>query len=243
MTNGSDDVEAIAMSPDGSTLISGGSDKTIKVWNLASGGLQRALAGYKSFSTCLALSPDGKTLVSSSWYKETVKVGNFETGEVKLGWVYESGKCRKVNSLVISPDGKTLYIGTKDGSTYYWNINTGKKLGNLGTASSESSLLARSADGRILAGTYTGTFIVRSLPERKRRFRVATGHNSPSLAISPDGETVFISDYDGNIHLWDSHQGKELLALGGHSGIVTAIGVSPDGHLLTSGDERGIIKL
>jgi WD40 repeat protein len=85
MTNDSDDVEAIAMSPDGSTLISGGSDKTIKVWNLASGKLQRTLTGYKSFSTCLALSLDGKTLLSSSWDKETVKVWNFETGEVKLG--------------------------------------------------------------------------------------------------------------------------------------------------------------
>ena len=49
MTNSSDDVEAIAMSPDGSTLISGGSDKTIKVWNLASGELQRTLAGIKAF--------------------------------------------------------------------------------------------------------------------------------------------------------------------------------------------------
>jgi WD40 repeat protein len=85
MTNDSDDVEAITMSRDGSTLISGGSDKTIKVWNLASGKLQRTLTGYKSFSTCLALSPDGKTLLSSSWDKETVKVWNFETGEVKLG--------------------------------------------------------------------------------------------------------------------------------------------------------------
>ncbi len=145
--------------------------------------------------------------------------------------------------MVISPDGKTLYIGTKDGSTYYWDINTGKELGNLGTASSGSSLLAMSADGRTLAGTYTGTFIVRSLPERKRQFRVATGHNSPSLAISPDGETVFIGDYDGNIRLWDSHQGKELSALGGHSGIVKAIGVSPDGKMLASGDKQGTIKL
>jgi WD40 repeat protein len=241
--NDSADIEALAMNPDGSTLISGSCDNTIKIWDLKTGQLMRTLEGHKSILTCITLSPDGQTLASSSWDK-TVKIWDFHTGEIKHSWkIYESEEYCIVDCSVISPDGKTLYTGTRYGSTYYWDVNSGKELGNLGITSLGSTLLAMSADGRTLAGTYTGTLKVYDLPQNTRRFRVETGYDSPSLAISPDGETVFIGDYDGNVHLWDAHQGQELSTLGGHSGIVKAIGVSPDGKMLASGDKQGGVKV
>ncbi|MEG4874341.1 WD40 repeat domain-containing protein [Microcoleus sp. AT3-A2] len=241
--NDSADIEALAMSPDGSMLISGSCDNTIKIWDLRTGQLMRTLEGHKSILTCITLSPDGQTLVSSSW-DTTFKIWEFHTGEVKHSCqIFDSGaeEFSIVDSLVISLDGKTLYTGTRGGSTYYWDISTGKQLRRWSI--SGGSLLAMSADGRTLAGTYTGTFIVSDLPEYTRRFRVETRHNSPSLAISPDRETVFIGDYDGNVYLWDARQGQELSSLGGHSGIVKAIGVSPDGKMLASGDKQGGVKV
>jgi WD40 repeat protein len=241
--NDSRGVRAIAMSPDGSTLISGSRDRTIKIWNLTNGQLQGRLAGHELTVTALAISPNGQIIASGS-DDETIKLWDFHTGEVRYTLKTYAEEARKeIACLVFSHDGQILYSGSAGGSTYYWDVNTGQMLGNLGIISLGSSLLAISADGRTLAGTYAGSFIVRTLPEQKRRFEIETGHNSPSLAISPDGETVFIGDYDGNIHLWDSHQGKELSALEGHSGIVTAIGVSSDSKILASGDEQGTIKL
>ena len=239
--NDSDNVQAIAMSPDGNTLISGSRDRTIKIWNLTNGQLQRELAGHELTVTALAISPNGQIIASGS-RDETVKVWDFHTGEVRYILENHAEEVRKeIACLLFSLDGQILYSCSAGGTTFCWDINTGKKL-SAGSLFWGSSLLAMSADGRTIAGTYIGTLTVYDLPQNTWRFRVETGHDSPSLAISPDGETVFIGDYDGNIHLWDARNGQELSALGGHSGIV-ALGVSPDGHLLASGDERGIIKL
>lgn len=239
----SDQVLAIAMSPDGSTLITGNLNPRIKVWNLTNGQLQRTLAGHTLMVGALAISPNGKILASGS-HDKTIKLWDLDTGEVRHTLEsYAEEATKKIACLVFSLDGQILYSGSHGGNTYYWDANTGKMLGDLGRTSLGSEFLARSADGRTLAGTYIGNLTVMDLPRGTRRFRIQTGHNNMSLAISPDGETVFIGDYDGNIHLWDARQGQERSAVAGHSRIVTAIAVSPDGRMLASGDEQGIIKL
>jgi predicted NACHT family NTPase len=242
--NDSDAVEVIAMSPDGSTLFSGGWYRTIKVWNLTNGQLQRTLAGHTHVVSALAISPNGQILASGS-KDETIKLWDLDTGEVRhtIKNYYEEGR-KHIVCLVFSLDGQILYSGSDGGSTRYWDVNRGDILGSLGMASLGSQILAMSADGRTLAGTYAGSLTVNNLPQHTRRFKIETGHNTPSLAISPNGETIFIGDYDdGNIYVCDARQGQELSRLGGHSGIVTAIAVSPDGKMLASGSGRGIIKL
>ncbi|HEY4389706.1 MAG TPA: WD40 repeat domain-containing protein, partial [Ktedonobacteraceae bacterium] len=66
-------VYCVAISPNGQTLVSGGGDKTIKVWNLSTGKLARTLIGHEGFVQCVAISPNGQTLVSGSEDK-TIKV-------------------------------------------------------------------------------------------------------------------------------------------------------------------------
>ncbi len=65
----SDSVQALAISPDGKILVSGSDDKTIKVWNLATGRLRRTLTGHTFWVRSVAISPDGETLASGSFDK------------------------------------------------------------------------------------------------------------------------------------------------------------------------------
>ena len=66
-------VNSVIFSPQGSTLITGSSDKTIKLWHVATGKLLGTLSGHLGAVNAVAISSDGKTIVSGSWDK-TIKI-------------------------------------------------------------------------------------------------------------------------------------------------------------------------
>lgn len=69
------DVYALAFSPDGNTIVGYGDDQLIRLWDIASGNLKRALAGHKNVKS-IGFSPDSKTIVSSNG--ETIKLWRVE---------------------------------------------------------------------------------------------------------------------------------------------------------------------
>ncbi len=72
---------AVAVSPDGRFIVSGSGDRTVKVWEAATGRLLRSLEGHKDDMTAVAVSPDGRFIVSGS-DDRTVKVWEAKTGRL-----------------------------------------------------------------------------------------------------------------------------------------------------------------
>ncbi|KAF1811586.1 WD40 repeat-like protein [Eremomyces bilateralis CBS 781.70] len=77
----SDGVTAMAFSPGGNTLASGSHDKTVRLWDVASGMVRQTLEGHLDLVAAVAFSPDGKTLASGSRDK-TVKLWDAASGAV-----------------------------------------------------------------------------------------------------------------------------------------------------------------
>jgi WD40 repeat protein len=75
----SDPVSAVVFSPDGKTVASASSDKTVKLWDAGTGTEQHTLRGHSDLVSAVVFSPDGKTVASASWDK-TVKLWDAGTG-------------------------------------------------------------------------------------------------------------------------------------------------------------------
>jgi WD40 repeat protein len=112
------DVHAVALSPDGKTLVVGGSPGLV-VHDLAAARDRRALLGD---ATALAYSPDGSKIATGG-SDQAVTVWDVATGK-KLA-VYNE-HTEPVTSLAFSPDGKTLASGSEDRTVRLWRVPAGE---------------------------------------------------------------------------------------------------------------------
>ncbi|MFA6074473.1 MAG: RING finger protein [Negativicutes bacterium] len=117
----SDLVRSVAFSEDGKRLVSGGDDKTVKIWNLATGS-SKNLKGHKGWVKSVAFSPDGKVVASGS-FDSTVKIWDAETGEEEHNL---TGHDAWVRDVEFSPDGKHLATCGDDKQIKIWNVATGE---------------------------------------------------------------------------------------------------------------------
>jgi len=111
-------VTSVAYSPEGTHIVSGSWDRTIRVWNATTGQcVAGPLQGHTSSVTSIAYSPDGTYIVSGSW-DNTIRVWNATTGQCVAGPF--QGHTDYVTSVAYSPDGTHIVSGSYDCSVKVW---------------------------------------------------------------------------------------------------------------------------
>lgn len=227
-------VNAIALSPDGQTLVSA-SFGTIRIWNLKTGRLVRTLNpvhSKKSVNT-LAVSPDNLMLASGG------NDNNVIFWDLKTGRRVRTIAAHKaaVNAIAFSSDGKTLASGSDDKTVRLWNVKTGSRLRTLTGHAGGVNAIALSRDGKTLAtGSEDKTVRLWNLDTGEVR-RIITGHGGAvnAVAFSPNGQVVASGSSDNTIRLSNVQDGKRTRTLRGHSSWVRTIAFSPDNRTLISG--------
>jgi WD40 repeat protein len=117
LTGHSGQVYSLAYSPDGRYLASGSKDRTIKIWEVATGKELRTLTGHSGVVLSVAYSPDGRYLASGSQDK-TIKIWEVATGKVRT----LTGHYMTFWSVAYSPDGRYLASGSADKTIKIWRV-------------------------------------------------------------------------------------------------------------------------
>ena len=116
-------VYSVSFSPDGTQIVSGSKDKTICVWDAASGRLILGPIECDSEVFPVRFSPDG-SFIASGLYDGSIKLWDSRDGEL-LGVLFE----RDVGSIVsiqFSRDGDYIVSGSYDGVIQIWNVKSMK---------------------------------------------------------------------------------------------------------------------
>ena len=154
------DITAVAFSPDGKTLATGGSDRLVKLWDLANGHEKMTLSGHADQVRVLAFSPDGKTLASAG-AEPDIRLWNISDGKEirKL-----EGPGNYVMALAYSSDGKYLvtgHAGTQGGAAGLVTVHdagTGELKRTISDFRVRVSSVAFNANGQVLGiGVEDGT--------------------------------------------------------------------------------------
>lgn len=234
-------VTSVAFSGDGSTVVSGSDDQTIKVWDAKTGACRTTLNLQEVWVNSIAISRDGSTVVSGSqdW---TVRVWDARTRACRDTL---HGHTNLVSSVAFSEDGSKIVSGSNDLTVRVWNVRTGACRMTLQGHRHYVNSVALSGDGStIVSGSDDET--VKVWDEQTGLCRMTLhGHASTvlSVAISVDGSTVVSGSGDQTVKVWDAHTGFCRLTLTGHTGAVRCVAISGDMSTIVSGAEDETVKV
>ena len=235
-------LRAIAFSPDDKTIVSGGWDHQLKIWNIDEGNDSlRSLQG-KTYWICSAdISPDGEFVVSGSDDK-TLKLWNVESGKIIKTF---TGHDNWVWTVAFSPDGKLLASGSFDKTVRLWNIHSGECLHTLKGHVNWVWAVAFSPDRKYLVSGSDDKAVKMwdvKTGEMLKEFKNKDSKWVRSVAFSPNSDLIASGSDDSKIRIWDVETEKANF-LEGHSDRVRSVAFSPDGKTLASASYDKTVKI
>jgi WD40 repeat protein len=233
-----DNVQRVAVSPDGTRLASAGSEAAV-LWDAATG--RRVLTLPGQLSDAVAFSPDGSR-VAVSTFNDTVTVWDARSGKV-VSTLGKQAHALSEETVAFSPDGKRLALAGSDNAVKVWDVDTGRRALTL-DADDLCHGVAFSPDGKRLASSSKGAVLVWDM-ESGKVVLTCRGHGKwvNGVAFSPDGTRLASAGEDRTVRVWDAAGGKELFACKGHTDAVRAVAFSPDGRRLASASADRTVKV
>jgi WD40 repeat protein/serine/threonine protein kinase len=226
-----DQVWGVGFSPDGRWLASASRDRTVKLWDAATGEETRTLTGHTRPVTSVAFSPDGRRLASAS-RDGTVRLWDAATGqEIRTLTAHTA-----IESVAFSPDGRRLASASADLAVRLWDTETGQELRTLTGHTDRVLRVAFSPDGRRLASASQDRTVKLWDVDTGREVHTLRGHQARvnGVVFSPDGQRLASASEDRTVKLWDAATGQGIRTLTGHTETVLDVAFSPDGRRLAS---------
>lgn len=255
-----DSVNTVAVTPDGTKIISGSSDHTIKVWDLNTGTEILTLIGHTSPVNAVTITPDGTRVISGA-SDNTVRVWSLATGTQVLRF---NGHSLPVIALAITPDSKKVVSVSiaKHNSIKVWDLETGKEKLTLKGNRNIVRTVATTSNNRIISGSDNGTIKVWDLTNGKICFESKNERKSEgdygsvhlelvpvyTIAVTYDNKWLIAGSghskhINNTIKVWNLETGEEAFTLGSHENPISTLAVTPDGKQVISASFDNTIKV
>jgi WD40 repeat protein/predicted Ser/Thr protein kinase len=233
-------VLCLAFSPDGKRLVSGAQDELALVWSTHSHRLQTAmpqlLRGPKWIDRTpgIAFSRDSRFFAGTA-ADGSIKVWRTDTIETVATFPMEA------RTVAFSPDGRSVLGEGYDGIVQRWKLDghnpeqTIKPKATFAnwqvdplTSQERVSLVADQPETRAFCATC-------EIPSARDGINAGAMLTTPTIAISPDGKTLYMGMPEGNVEVWDVATRKRRFTFAAHKLSVISIAASPDGRYLATG--------
>ena len=227
-------VRALAVEPNNQWFASGAGDRTIKIWDLASGTLRLTLTGHISTVRGLAVSPRHPYLFSCGEDK-MVKCWDLETNKVIRHY---HGHLSGVYTLALHPTLDILVTGGRDGVARVWDMRTRSNIHVLsGHKQTVSDLTCQAgAEPQVITSSLDATVRLWDLTAGKT-MGVLTHHKKGVRALAQHPiEWTFASGSTSSIKQWKCPEGAFMQNFEGQNAIINTLSVNEDNVLFSGGD-------
>jgi WD40 repeat protein len=234
-------VWGIAWSPDGTRLLSGGIDGTVRIWDAATGLQQAVLRGHVDRVRAVAWSPDG-TRIASAAEDGTVLVRDPERPATRP--VVLRGHERRLRAVAWSPDSQRLVTAAEDHTARIWDAVAGAQLLTLDHDDNVLAV-AWSPDGRRIATACADRTVRLWDADRGDMRAVLDGHAGAVWAVawSPDGRRLASGSIDCTARVWPAGRPVGVAVLRGHDSWLAGVTWSPDGRQLATGSDDRTVRI
>jgi hypothetical protein len=208
--SGSRHVNSVAVSPNGTMVVTGDSSGDAFLWSAQTGRLISALhpaAGAKIFA--VAVSANSAVAATGAGNGRTY-LWSTSTGQL-VGTVTDPGG-KEVDSVAFSPSGTTLATGDGSGGIFLWNVSGNGRSATLARTLSDPlgagvwALAFSPGGGMLAAGDYQDTTCLWNLGSGASPTLLAGPggqQDATAVAFSPDGSTLASGYTDGKVYLWN----------------------------------------
>ncbi|XP_045769413.1 pleiotropic regulator 1 [Maniola jurtina] len=226
-------VRCVAVEPGNEWFATGAADRVIKIWDLASGKLKVSLTGHVSTVRGLEVSPRHPYLFSCGEDRQ-VKCWDLEYNKVIRHY---HGHLSAVYTLALHPTIDVLLTAGRDGTARVWDMRTKANVHTLaGHTDTVASLVCQAAEPQIITGSHDSTIRLWDLAAGKSLCTLTNHKKSVRAIVIHPTLYTFASASPDNIKQWKCPEGKFIQNLSGHNAIINCMAVSPEGVLVSGGD-------
>lgn len=188
----------VAFNPDGTQLVSGSADRTIRTFDVKSGKQTRVLRNHADWVQTVAFSPDGTHILSSS-RDRTVRISSAANGELEATY---TGHESPVYGAIFSRDGKTVLSLAQNTPLDYWEWTTNEKKPKRVDVDGHPDRLAMLSSGLAFAGP---DGLVRVQSSNSETLFTLYGHPDAisAMTVGPSFDQIATGSYDGTVCLWN----------------------------------------